>query len=71
MQRDDISLYLRTPEAALFLRISASSLEKLRVTGGGPRYMKLGKIVVYSQTDLAAWADARIRTSTSEPARVF
>jgi predicted DNA-binding transcriptional regulator AlpA len=61
---------LRTPEAATYLNLSKSTLEKYRVTGEGPRYAKLGKIVTYALDDLAAWAAARMRTSTSEPARV-
>jgi predicted DNA-binding transcriptional regulator AlpA len=60
---------LRTPEAAAFLGLSRSTMEKLRLTGGGPRYAKLGKIVTYAPADLAAWAEARTRTSTSEQAR--
>ena len=60
---------LRTPEAANHLNVSKSFLEKLRLTGGGPRYAKLGKIVTYSAEDLDAWVEARTRTSTSEPDR--
>ena len=61
---------LRTTEAASYLCLSKSTLEKLRLTGGGPRYAKLGKIVTYALPDLAAWAAERTRTSTSEPARM-
>ena len=57
---------LRTPEAAKYLGLSKSTLEKYRLTGGGPRYAKLGKIVTYDPAELDAWADARTRTSTSE-----
>lgn len=60
---------LRTPEAADYLGLSKSTLEKLRLTGGGPRYAKLGKIVTYALPDLAAWAAERTRTSTSESGR--
>lgn len=61
---------LRTPEAATYLGLSKSTLEKYRLTGDGPRYAKLGKIVAYLPEDLDAWANARTRLSTSEPARV-
>ena len=61
---------LRTPEAAALLGLSKSTLEKLRLTGGGPRYAKLGKICTYAVEDLQAWAAERTRLSTSEPARV-
>lgn len=57
---------MRTAEAAAHLGVSKSFLEKLRLTGLGPRFAKLGKAVVYDSTDLDAWADARKRNSTSE-----
>jgi hypothetical protein len=42
-------------------------LAKLRVSGGGPTYYKVGgKIVVYDRADLDEWLSARRRTSTSE-----
>ena len=61
---------LRTTQAAEYLNLSKSTLEKLRLTGGGPRYAKLGKIVIYGQSDLDAWTEARMRMSTSDPNRV-
>lgn len=57
---------LRTREAAAYVGLSPSTLEKLRLTGTGPLYSKLGKVVVYDPIDLDAWADARKRTSTSD-----
>ncbi|MBL0407531.1 helix-turn-helix domain-containing protein [Microvirga aerilata] len=48
--------FLNTREAASYLKVSASLLNKLRLTGGGPPYMKLGpKRVVYDVGDLNAW----------------
>lgn len=65
--RQDFRKRLRTPEAAAYLGLSASTLEKLRVTGGGPVYEKAGpRIVVYSIESLEAWLTARRRTSTSD-----
>jgi predicted DNA-binding transcriptional regulator AlpA len=58
---------VRTPEAADFLRLSTSTLEKRRLRGDGPKYAKLGRICVYSLQDLEAWVIARSRQSTSEP----
>ncbi|MFI5020865.1 MAG: helix-turn-helix transcriptional regulator [Alphaproteobacteria bacterium] len=63
-------LRLRTREAAEYLNLSKSTLEKYRLTGEGPRYAKLGKVVTYTVEDLNAWADSRTRHSTSEPAPV-
>lgn len=61
---------LRTPAAAAHVGLSPSTLEKYRLTGGGPRYAKLGKICTYATDDLDAWVAERTRTSTSERARV-
>jgi predicted DNA-binding transcriptional regulator AlpA len=58
---------LRTPQAAAYVGLSASTLEKFRLTGNGPAYQKAGpKIVVYRVEDLDAWLSARRRTSTSD-----
>jgi excisionase family DNA binding protein len=55
-------------EAARRLGLSASTLNKMRVHGGGPRYSKLGSAVRYSTADLDAWVAANSRTSTSAAA---
>jgi len=58
--------WLRTEEAAAYVGLSKSTLEKLRVTGGGPVYAALGRVVVYRLEDLDAWVSAHIRCSTSD-----
>ncbi|MBI1209281.1 MAG: DNA-binding protein [Azospirillum sp.] len=58
----------RTKNAAKYLWISASFLEKLRVRGGGPEYAKIGKIVVYARNDLDKYRDERKCRSTSDGA---
>jgi predicted DNA-binding transcriptional regulator AlpA len=58
---------LRTPQAAEYVGLSTSTLEKFRLTGNGPVYQKAGpKIVVYRIEDLDAWLSARRRISTSD-----
>ena len=58
---------LRTPEAAEYVGLSASTLEKFRLTGNGPVYQKAGsKIVIYRVEDLDAWLNAQRRNSTSD-----
>jgi hypothetical protein len=37
--------------------------------GDPPTYRKLGRVVVYDQTDLDAWLDSCRRTSTSDVGR--
>ena len=58
--------YLRTPEAARFLGLSARTLEKHRTYGTGPTYRKLGGRVVYAPEDLKAWVDRGAKRSTSD-----
>ncbi|MDP4006316.1 AlpA family transcriptional regulator [Methylobacterium sp. NEAU K] len=53
-------------EAADALRISSRTLERHRVAGTGPIFVKLGRRVVYRAHDLAAWAEAHTHRSTSE-----
>lgn len=59
--------YLNNNEAAAFLRLSPRTLEKQRVIGGGPRFRKFGRRVMYAVADLEAWADARSFEMTSDP----
>ncbi|MDW9819341.1 helix-turn-helix domain-containing protein [Sinorhizobium meliloti] len=56
---------LATGEAADYCHISQAYLEKLRVKGGGPLFLKLGRRVLYRLNDLEAWADKHVKTSTS------
>jgi predicted DNA-binding transcriptional regulator AlpA len=58
--------FLDTPGAVMLTKLSASTLTKLRLTGGGPRYLKLGRRVVYSRAALLAWLQDREYGSTSE-----
>jgi len=58
--------FLTTKEAAKFLILKANTLEKMRVTGGGPIYRKHGRYVRYHFDDLNAWSNQRIKNSTSD-----
>jgi hypothetical protein len=59
--------YLNNSEAAQFLRLSPRTLEKQRVIGGGPRFHKFGRRVMYAIEDLQAWANARSFEMTCDP----
>lgn len=50
--------------AARRLGVSVRSLQKWRVTGKGPAFCKLGRLVGYTEQDLRAFVDANVRTST-------
>lgn len=56
-------------EAARFLRVSASFLNKARLTGDGPPYFTVGRCIRYSRSALLSWVSERLRHSTSEPGR--
>lgn len=59
--------YLSNDEAAAFLLLSPRTLEKQRVIGGGPKFRKFGRRVVYAIEDLESWANARSCDTTSDP----
>jgi hypothetical protein len=44
---------------------SASTFNKLRLTGSGPVYITIGRTVVYDPDDLDAWLASNRRKSTS------
>jgi len=53
-------------EAARVLRLSERTLERLRLQGGGPLYVKAGRAVRYREADLEAWIAARVVSNTSQ-----
>jgi len=62
-----MSPLLTQREAARLLRLSERTLERKRLEGDGPRYLKLGHSVRYREEDLAAWIASRVVNSTSQP----
>lgn len=58
---------LTTGEAAKYLRLSPRTLERYRVTGEGPRFLKVGRLVFYHQSALDHWLKNKSRKSTSAP----
>lgn len=57
---------LDTKAAAQFLGLSYSTLSKLRLSGDGPPFLKLGNRVLYARPDIEAWVLSRRCRSTSE-----
>lgn len=53
-------------EAAANLRLSERTLERLRVTGTGPAYVKAGRLVRYREQDIEEFIVSRLVRSTSE-----
>jgi excisionase family DNA binding protein len=60
------SPFLTTREAAHYLGLSFRTLEKMRLTGNGPRFRKHGRYVRYHIADLDAWSEGRRKNSTSD-----
>ncbi len=62
--------YLNSEEAGRILRLSARTLERMRVEGSGPKYLKAGRgtraRVLYRPADLDLWLESRTFSSTSE-----
>ena len=59
---------MTTAEAAAFLGIAKSTLEKARVFGTGVCFVKLGRTVRYRRSDLEDYLAQRTVLSTSESA---
>jgi hypothetical protein len=62
----DLPDRLTVSEAAAYIRRSPSFLNKRRVYGGGPDFLKLGSSVLYQRDSLDRWLAANVRRSTSE-----
>ena len=57
---------LNEAQAAAILGVVPKCLQAWRVRGGGPTYLKIGRLVKYAQTDLESWLSTRRRESTSD-----
>lgn len=55
-----------TKQAAQYLGLKESTLEKWRVIGAGPVFVALNRAVRYRESDLLAFIESRVRTSTSQ-----
>ncbi len=57
---------LDTAEGAKRAGLGKSTFEKLRLNGGGPTYLKIGRRVLYYAEDIDSWLSKHRRASTSE-----
>ena len=60
---------LTQKQCAELLRLSERTLERLRVSGTGPKFVRMGRSVRYRQSDVEAWTASRVVGSTSEEKR--
>jgi predicted DNA-binding transcriptional regulator AlpA len=56
---------LRENEAAKYLGMSISWMQRSRWDGSGPPFIKINHAVRYRQSDLEDWVEKRIQNSTS------
>lgn len=52
-----MSRFLNTQAASNMLGLHHNALSKMRCEGKGPRYLKLGRRVVYELKDIEAWLE--------------
>ncbi len=57
---------MKTAEAAHYLGLAVSTLNKWRCDGDGPKFLKLGRAVRYRREDLDAFVMARQLGSTAD-----
>lgn len=57
---------MRPQATANYMQVSVSKLAKLRMSGKGPRYSKVDRVVLYDKTDVDDWLEALKRAATSE-----
>lgn len=59
-------IVLNANQVAKRLGLSESTLAKMRLSGEGPPYAKLGRRVVYRPSDIDAWVTSNRYSSTAE-----
>ena len=57
--------FLTTTQVAETLGISGRSLERWRLTGSGPKFIRVGKSVRYASGDISSWLATRRFASTA------
>jgi excisionase family DNA binding protein len=60
---------LTQDEAAELLKLSVRTIERLRVSGTGPKFLKIRNSVRYRPEDVQSWVTSRLVGSTSEAAQ--
>ena len=66
MDGREMDVLLNQEDAAKILLVKPKSLEAWRHRGGGPPFVRVGRLVRYSRLSLLAWIRSRTVRSTSE-----
>tara|TARA_B100001179_G_C18598094_1_gene408338 strand:+ start:1996 stop:2187 length:192 start_codon:yes stop_codon:yes gene_type:complete len=59
-------MLIHETEAAKYLGMSISWMQRSRWDGSGPPFVKLNHAVRYRKSDLDSWIEARLQRSTSD-----
>ena len=62
---DQNDTLIPSSQAPSYLGIARQTLARWRCEGGGPKFVKLGRLVFYRAGDLRTWINERTCTSTS------
>lgn len=57
---------MTAPQAAEYVGVSKTMMDDFRSKGGGPRYIKIGRRVLYDVADLDAWIESKKQISTAD-----
>ena len=57
---------LNTDQAAEYMRISPRTLQDWRLSGNGPRFHKLGRLVRYGISEIDSWLVQNQHQNTTE-----
>lgn len=64
------SLLLTETEASKLIEFSTRTLQKWRVLGRGPKFVRVSaRAIRYRREDIDAWIEASLRSSTSDPGK--
>lgn len=64
---DDHDALLTEQQAATLLNVNPRTLQKWRVKGGGPKFIRISRRCIrYRPRDIRDWAQHRVKSSTSE-----
>ena len=63
----ELDRLLNEQQTARFLGVTTRCLQKWRLKGGGPKFVRISsRCIRYRRRELLAWANARLKSSTSE-----
>ncbi len=65
----ELPALLDCPGLAERMGISARTLERMRLTGSGPPFLKIGARVLYDPQMVARWLNGRVADSTAASPR--